>query len=111
MFYYCSSIRRRKERLAMQQISLFDEPTIARHKNRFEISDGMKYLGYIEMDKPKNGTVVFDFKYCVGRAYGGADEVPIKDMQKYVKHTAAHFLKLYRYRKTVGEPTVWREML
>lgn len=95
----------------MEQINLLDEPIIARYKNRFEISDGKKYLGYIEMNKPKNGTVVFDFKYCVGRAYGGADEVPIKDMQKYIKDVAAHFLKLYRYRSATGEPTVWREML
>ena len=93
----------------MSQLSLFDEPTIARYKNRFEISDGKHYLGYIEMDKPSNGTVVFEFKYCKGRAYGGADEVPIKDMQKYVRHTARHFLKLYRYRNEITEQTVWRE--
>ena len=95
----------------MSQLSLFDEPTIARYKNRFEISDGRHYLGYIEMDKPSNGTVRFEFKYCKGRAYGGADEVPIKHMQKYIKDVAAHFLKLYRYRSATGEPTVWREML
>ncbi len=68
----------------MSQLSLFDEPTIARYKNRFEIYDGKHYLGYIDMNKPSNGTVVFEFKYCKGRAYGGADEVPIKDMQKYI---------------------------
>ena len=95
----------------MEQINLLDEPIIVRYKNRFEISDGKKYLGYIEMDKPKNGTVIFDFKYCVGRAYGGADEVPINDMQKYIKNVARHFLKLYRYRSASGEPTVWREIL
>lgn len=93
----------------MEQINLFDEPTIARHKNRFEISDGKKYLGFVEMEKPKNGMVVFEFKYCVGRAYGGADEVPIKDMQKYIKNVATHFLKLYRYRKETTEQTVCRE--
>lgn len=95
----------------MEQINLLDEPTIVRRKNRFEISDGKKYLGYIEMDKPNNGTMIFDFKYCVGRAYGGTDKVLIQDMQKYVKHLGAHFLKLYRYRSAEGEPTVWREML
>lgn len=93
----------------MQQTSLFDEPTILRYKNRFEISYGRHYLGYIEMDKPNNGKVIFDFKYCKGRAYGGADEVPIKDMQKYIKHTASHFLKLYKYRNDNSEQTIWRE--
>lgn len=92
------------------QTSLFDEPTIMRNKNRFDISDGKKYLGYIEMEKPSNGTIMFDFKYCVGRAYGGIDEVPIQDVQKYIKHTAEHFVWLYRYRNKISQPTVWREM-
>lgn len=74
------------------------KPVIRRSKNRFEVMDGNKYLGYIEVDKPKNGRVSYDYKYCVGLVYGGNSNCTIADLPTRVNIYACGMFGTYHYR-------------
>lgn len=83
----------------MAQMKLLN-PLKKINENRYEVYEGRKFIGYIEVSKVK-GTVHFDYKYTIGLCYGGNWTIDAKDFDRYINTIAEGMIKTYRRRKVL----------